>query len=921
METPAVPGGKEATDGEEDVLVDTIATSTPSSSSGGAKKKRTKRKKKRNNKRKTQSLLKKIVTAATVTPFTSDDEMKRHLNYQKMVQGYGRQRQEDEEAEHAKDKEKSRMEQRYIRQRQEEQAAEDAKDEEKYKKMAQEYHRLRQEDEEPEYVKGATDSKDMEAADDTETDSAGVEEANDISADNLVNRGTISGSATPTVKAANDVHGVATALLERMKNIEQNESEEKTKQPSEIAAYEETGGDGAGTASDNNGDEVDDEDESNVTQEKDSDNDHNNVPSEDTTGSASDGNIKLTNVTAVMHESSTTNNDDELDEDVEVHIHVDEVDVTVHVNDTKGVYVHLDAVHDVNDEKEDAPAATTVREQGAASGAESQAHDSNTEEHGSDNGRGDDASRNDSATKLNKSGATETLNEAQEEETIDSSRDDSSKQVTDPVAEEAATLGDAAEPTHADDHDSSDTANDTDADDPMVPPSPSPLSVSNLSVNGGAFVEEEANDSKIEDSKRNPVEANSVSNNETAADQSIDVLNQDTQTSSTTTVPKKKSIEELLLPPDSDSDIRVSIVTWNLAEGSPPEEEAEFFRQFRNSDLVLISGQECENIKPRRSEGSRSREFRRLMIKMLGRKYVPLGIHSLGGIQFGIFCKRSYLHNVEHASIADVTCGIGNVFHNKGAIGAFLQVKASKPTSNAAREENGKAKKTAKSLRMLFITSHLAAHVKNSEARDADFWRIVQELEAQTPPRFLPPNPKAEDPDGSPSHVDSEGSGSYLLDSMDRVFFCGDLNYRINLPREEAEHAVELMKKNPDAADAHREQLLRHDQLLATMAERNAFTGLMEGKLAFLPTFKFDKETHEYDTSHKQRIPAWTDRVVFKPAGTRILEYASVPDALHSDHRPVYASFRVSTVGRDVPNAGRTERKRKRSRSSSRMRD
>lgn len=148
---------------------------------------------------------------------------------------------------------------------------------------------------------------------------------------------------------------------------------------------------------------------------------------------------------------------------------------------------------------------------------------------------------------------------------------------------------------------------------------------------------------------------------------------------------------------------------------------------------------------------------------------------------------------------------------------------------------------------------------------------------------------------------------------MDRVFFCGDLNYRINLPREEAEHTVLLMQKTPKEADALRESLLRHDQLLGTMAEGNAFTGLCEGKIAFLPTFKFDKGTDEYDTSHKQRVPAWTDRVVFKPAGTRLLRYDSVPDALHSDHRPVFASFQVSTLGRELPPTRKRKRSRRRS--------
>ena len=85
---------------------------------------------------------------------------------------------------------------------------------------------------------------------------------------------------------------------------------------------------------------------------------------------------------------------------------------------------------------------------------------------------------------------------------------------------------------------------------------------------------------------------------------------------------------------------------------------------------------------------------------MLGKQYVPIALHLLGGIQFGLFAKRSFLKEIEEIAIADVTCGIGNVFHNKGAIAAFLKIKARNPASKS---------KKAKSLRMVFVTAHMAA--------------------------------------------------------------------------------------------------------------------------------------------------------------------------------------------------------------------
>lgn len=54
--------------------------------------------------------------------------------------------------------------------------------------------------------------------------------------------------------------------------------------------------------------------------------------------------------------------------------------------------------------------------------------------------------------------------------------------------------------------------------------------------------------------------------------------------------------------------------------------------------------------------------------------------------------------------------------------------------------------------------------------------------------------------------------------------------------------------------------------------------------------------SERFDTSRKMRPPAWTDRVLYSPSGPHAvspLKYTSVPDSCHSDHRPVYAKFRV----------------------------
>ena len=286
---------------------------------------------------------------------------------------------------------------------------------------------------------------------------------------------------------------------------------------------------------------------------------------------------------------------------------------------------------------------------------------------------------------------------------------------------------------------------------------------------------------------------------------------------------------------------------------------------------------------------------------MLGKNYIPLALHSLGGVQFGLFCKRDILEEIEYISVADVACGIGNVFHNKGAIAAFLQMKARNGELVDGKENR------QKSVKMLFVNSHLAAHVKNVDARNSDYWRIVSELEAQAPPMFLRPRRSSSPSAEFESNNDLSG-GEHLINSIDHVFFCGDLNYRIELPREHTQHLVsrleEILESDRPLIEKEKVtrplylELLRHDQLSRTLSTGRAFPGFTEGKISFSPTFKFDKGTSKYDTSHKQRIPAWTDRILFKPFGVRVLEYDAATEAIHSDHRPVFGSFRASLLGR-----------------------
>lgn len=134
--------------------------------------------------------------------------------------------------------------------------------------------------------------------------------------------------------------------------------------------------------------------------------------------------------------------------------------------------------------------------------------------------------------------------------------------------------------------------------------------------------------------------------------------------------------------------------------------------------------------------------------------------------------------------------------------------------------------------------------------------------------------------------ADSEAAITALLDGSHSLFWAGDLNYRLECGRAAADDLI---------AAGDFAGLQKHDQLLSAIAWKDVFAGLTESPIAFPPTYKFDPDSDAYDTSKKQRVPSWTDRVLYKAhPGLVVLAYAAAQNIRTSDHRPVHASFSVA---------------------------
>lgn len=344
--------------------------------------------------------------------------------------------------------------------------------------------------------------------------------------------------------------------------------------------------------------------------------------------------------------------------------------------------------------------------------------------------------------------------------------------------------------------------------------------------------------------------------------------------------------------------LRVSMVTWNLATKSPSQKDVDrVVKPLRPDDVIVVCAQECDDsIGARQNVGQRAQLWRALVRRSVGKRHTLLCEAQLGALQLSVFSRDPSVRVHQ----AGVTTGVGGVLQNKGAIAAALRLPACAGGGPAAT--------------LLFVNAHMAAHAERARDRDRDFAKIARDVADAVPQAWRPRGQQTmrrrrarpEDRyDDAPE--EDEDPADKLRAAADLVFFGGDLNYRLDLTRAEVSSKLASVGiggrpaldggRGGDGAAARAAvlaALLVHDQLTASRGCRRAFGGFAEAPVLFAPTFKLDRGTDVYDSSEKQRVPAWTDRVLHKPAKALLpTAYRSVESVRSSDHRPVVARFTV----------------------------
>jgi len=298
--------------------------------------------------------------------------------------------------------------------------------------------------------------------------------------------------------------------------------------------------------------------------------------------------------------------------------------------------------------------------------------------------------------------------------------------------------------------------------------------------------------------------------------------------------------------------LRLFVGSWNMNGQTPPIYLADFLLPQNIEfvpDLLVIGTQE--------SMGE-TKEWEARLQETLGPSHVLFHSHSLGTIHLAIFLRRELIWFCSVPEVDSFSTRPGANFKTKGAVAiAFILFGTS----------------------FVFVNSHLTAHQDNVQDRVKDLMKINTMLSL---PKTLPIRQRHRN----------------FADNFDVAFWCGDLNFRIDQTREV------IIRDIRDGAS-----VLEFDQLNYLRSEGLVFPGYIEDPIRFLPTYKYDPGTNNFDTSSKQRVPACTDRILYKShKSTPItpLHYDIVQGVLTSDHKPVWGMWEtLLRPGKDnVPLSG-----------------
>ncbi|GAA5900276.1 uncharacterized protein JCM6883_002795 [Sporobolomyces salmoneus] len=336
------------------------------------------------------------------------------------------------------------------------------------------------------------------------------------------------------------------------------------------------------------------------------------------------------------------------------------------------------------------------------------------------------------------------------------------------------------------------------------------------------------------------------------------------------------------------SNLQIGIFTWNIDGVSPGDFQAAspvnqtllhtFIQTLDNPDLISFNFQELVDLSDltlaartfffatrHHDVTLRYKHWRALLAEAvtqrLGPEYELVKEEKLVGLYTVLFARKNIARKIKDLESDGIKTGFSQEYGNKGSVLLRLVID---DTS------------------ICLINSHLAAGTTAPARRERDLIEIFD-----SGPKFTRPTPGTK-------KAYKGGDGTQISD-CEILFFSGDLNFRIDLPRSQV---LSTLAKSPTAI----QDLFAHDELEQLRRTNPSFRlrKLEEAPICFPPTYKYDHNSSNYDTSAKQRTPSWCDRILWKSMRRESVKCVAFGryEADVSDHRVGSRSQSLSPIRR-----------------------
>ncbi|KAL3934619.1 MAG: hypothetical protein SGBAC_009701 [Bacillariaceae sp.] len=256
-------------------------------------------------------------------------------------------------------------------------------------------------------------------------------------------------------------------------------------------------------------------------------------------------------------------------------------------------------------------------------------------------------------------------------------------------------------------------------------------------------------------------------------------------------------------------------------------------------------------------EGADVVQIRQQIQQILGDDYTNISQEQRGQMRLTIWALKDVAPGIRNIKVSGANTGVGNVLANKGGI----------VTSMVFHDT-----------RLSFLSAHLAAHEGDRyyNARCSNMYDILK------------------------SSKTFEICDRHSIDSTvgsHHMFVMGDLNFRTKFSdNSTATHAEKFERACKMIKEEDWTGLYRYDELHKGVRLGDVLVDFDTLPCNFNPTFKVER-THGFDYKD-QRIPSYTDRILFKSApglrgNLRPLCHEACEDFITSDHKPMRGAFSI----------------------------